>query len=59
MYSDTFYTDLNNGMFWCIPTSIEMHPKSTTYQVADMESHIIPVEIPATMIASAFVIVLN
>jgi hypothetical protein len=59
MYSDTFYNDLDNGLWSCIAHTIEMRTKSTVYSVADQESNVLPVEIPGTHFASSFIIGLN
>jgi hypothetical protein len=59
MYYDTFLKALDSGAFWCILTTVHQHEKSTTYQVADSENHVFPVEIPGTHISSSFVLVLN
>jgi len=59
MYSDTFYNDLDNGLWSCITHTIEMHEKSTIYSVADQKSNILPGEISGTQFSSCFIIGLN
>lgn len=59
MYYDTFLKAMDNGSYYCILHSVQQHEKSVTYQVADCEDHIFPVEIPGTHIASTFVLILN
>ena len=59
MYYDNFKQALDSGAFCCLIGTVEMHENSTTYQVADCEDHIFPVEIAHTYIASTFVLILN